>query len=44
MDKSVPIYSSEILDIDAQNDEENYIKEIELDASSITDVGLHISK
>ena len=40
MDKSVPIYSSEILDIDAQNDEENYIKEIELDASSITDVGL----
>jgi hypothetical protein len=40
MDKSVPIYSSEILDIDAQNDEENYIKEIELDASSITDVEL----
>jgi len=40
MDKSVPIYSSEILDIDAQDDEENYIKEIELDASSITDVEL----
>ena len=40
MDKSVPIYTSEILDIDAQYDDENDIKEIELDASSITDVEL----